>query len=74
MILAAWLAVLAKGSYRSLHATVAGLDQIALGMGSLLLGLAVSLWKLGLPQAWWDRLVAQPHVRAAPPHEIPRER
>ena len=31
---------------------MAGLDQIASGMACLLLGLMVSLWKLGIPQAW----------------------
>ena len=53
LILAAWITVLVGGGYRSLRTRVAGLDQIALGMACLLLGLTVSLWKLGLPQAWW---------------------
>jgi len=58
LILAGWLAgwIMALGgrSYRSLRTTVAGLDEIALGMTCLLLGLMVSLWKLGMPQAWWE--------------------
>lgn len=55
LILAGWITALGGRGYRSLHATVAGLDQIALGLACLLLGLMVSLWKLGVPQGWWAR-------------------
>jgi hypothetical protein len=67
LILAAWLMTLGKGGYRSLHAVVAGLDEIALGMACLLLGLMVSLWKLGQPQLWWRRLFEPPPRPVAPP-------
>ena len=53
LILAGWIMALGGRGYRSLRTTVAGLDQIALGMACLLLGLMVSLWKLGIPQSWW---------------------
>jgi hypothetical protein len=53
LILAGWIATLFGQGYRSLRTTVAGLDEIALGLACLLLGLMVSLWKLGIPQAWW---------------------
>jgi hypothetical protein len=46
--------------YRSARPTVAGLDQIAAGMACLLVGLLVSLWKLGIPQAWIDRWLKPP--------------
>jgi hypothetical protein len=68
LILAGWITTLGGRSYRSLHATVAGLDQIALGMACLLLGLLVSLWKLGVPQAWlewWLKPHAVPTARSA---------
>ena len=70
LILVGWLIALGRGSYRSLHATVAGLDEIALGLACLLLGLAVSLWKLGLPQAWWARLVKPPPAGTTTPAKI----
>ncbi len=54
LILAGWMMALGECGYRSLRTTVAGIDQIALGMACLLLGLMVSLWKIGLPQAWWE--------------------
>ncbi|MGO9111798.1 MAG: hypothetical protein ACLP9L_21435 [Thermoguttaceae bacterium] len=52
LILACWIVALSGHGYRSLRTTVAGIDQITLGMACLLLGLLVSLWKLGIPQAW----------------------
>ena len=55
LILAGWTTSLGGRGYRSLRTTFAGLDQIALGMACLLVGLTVSLWKLGIPQAWWAR-------------------
>jgi hypothetical protein len=52
-MLALWLLVLFSRGYQVLRAIVAGLDQISLGMACLLVGLLVSLWKLGIPQRWW---------------------
>ena len=53
LILAGWIMALSRCGYRTLHTSVAGIDQIAMGMACLLLGLMVSLWKIGIPQAWW---------------------
>ncbi len=53
LILAGWIMALSGRGYRTLRTTVAGIDQIALGMACLLLGLMVSLWKIGIPQSWW---------------------
>jgi hypothetical protein len=47
-----WILDLGRRGYRSLRARVPGIDQIALGLACLLLGLMVSLWKLGIPQSW----------------------
>ena len=68
LILAGWIGVRGGNGYRSLRTTVAGLDQIALGMACLLLGLMVSLWKLGIPQgwlAWWLKPLPIPVVPTA---------
>jgi hypothetical protein len=53
LILAGWIMALSGRGYRTLRTTVAGIDQIAMGMACLFLGLMVSLWKIGIPQAWW---------------------
>ena len=66
LILAGWVAVLGGRSYRSLRTVVAGIDQIALGMACLLLGLLVSLWKLGIPQSWLEWWLKPPPIPAAP--------
>jgi hypothetical protein len=63
LILAGWIMALSRCGYRTLHTSVAGIDQIAMGMACLLLGLMVSLWKIGIPQAWWAWWVK--------PHPIP---
>jgi len=55
LILAGWLAVSSGHGYQSLRTSIAGLDQIAWGLACLLMGLMVSLWKLGVPQAWFAR-------------------
>ena len=60
-MLVAWMTVLGKTGYGQLHPKVAGLDEIALGLACLAFGLAMSLWKIGLPQA----LVATVHPAAA---------
>ena len=52
LILAGWMVDLGGRGYGSLRKSVAGLDELAWGMACLLVGLLVSLWKLGLPQAW----------------------
>ncbi len=66
LILTGWITTLSGRGYRSLRTTLAGLDQIALGMACLLVGLMVSLWKLGIPQAWWARWFEPPPLPAAP--------
>jgi hypothetical protein len=66
LILAGWIVGLGGRGYETLRTTVAGLDQIAWGMGCLLLGLIVSLWKLGIPQAWWAEWI-HPHPASAVP-------
>ena len=65
LILTGWIAALGGSGYRSLRMTVAGLDQIALGMACLLLGLMVSLWKLGLPQTWLTWWLKPPPISVA---------
>jgi len=55
LILACWVGVSGGHGYQSLRTTIAGLDQIAWGMACMLIGLMVSLWKLGVPQAWLAR-------------------
>jgi len=50
--LTVWTMVTTWGTYRQLRLLIAGLDKIALGIVSLLVGLAISLIKLGLPQRW----------------------
>ena len=65
LILAGWLADLGGRGYGSLRKSVAGLDELAWGMACLLIGLLVSLWKLGLPQtwlAWFLKLHGEPLV------------
>jgi hypothetical protein len=52
-MLAVWSIAFSRRGYSTLKTTVAGLDQIALGMACLLTGLLVSLGKIGIPQAWW---------------------
>jgi hypothetical protein len=54
-MLVCWGIILAGRGYRVLRGYVAGLDQISLGMACLLVGLLVSLGKLGVPQAWMSR-------------------
>ena len=66
LILAGWIMAFGGRGYRSLRLTVAGLDQIALGLACLLMGLMVSLWKLGIPQAWWAWWL-NPHPNSAAP-------
>ena len=66
LILAGWITSLGGRGYRSLRTTFAGLDQIALGMACLLLGLMVSLWKLGIPQAWWAWWLKPPPISVSP--------
>jgi hypothetical protein len=51
--------------YRAARESVAGLDQIAAGMACLLVGFLVSLWKLGMPQAWIKRWFKPPGVALA---------
>jgi hypothetical protein len=58
-ILLVWIISL---GYRSARTSVAGLDLIAAGMACLLVGLMVSLWKLGIPQSWIDRWLKPPPV------------
>jgi hypothetical protein len=56
LVLADWIMMLGQRGHRVLRTTVAGLDEISLGLACLLVGLTVSLWKIGLPQtwlAWW---------------------
>ena len=67
LILAGWITALGGRGYRSLRTTFAGLDQIALGMACLLLGLMVSLWKLGIPQSWLAWWLKPGPIPAAPP-------
>jgi hypothetical protein len=66
LILAGWLMALSERSYRSLRTAIAGIDQIVLGLTCLVLGLAVSLWKLGMPQAWFARWLS-PHAISVEP-------
>ncbi len=65
-ILIAWMTVLCETAYGHLHPKVAGLDEIALGLACLLFGLTMSLWKIGLPQVWWQRFIRQPPVAVVP--------
>jgi hypothetical protein len=58
-ILAAWSVSLGRHGYGTFRTSVAGLDEILLGMACLLVGLAVSLWKIGIPQAWWKEELAE---------------
>ena len=74
LILAGWITVLGGRGYRSLRTTVAGLDQIALGMACLLLGLMVSLWKLGIPQAWWAWWLKPPPLPVVPAADLRNDR
>ena len=67
LILAGWITSLGGRGYRSLRTTFSGLDQIAWGMACLLLALMVSLWKLGVPQAWWERWLKPPPISVVPP-------
>jgi hypothetical protein len=66
LILAGWIVALGGRGYRSLRGAVAGIDQIALGLACLLLGLMVSLWKLGMPQAWLEWYHKPPPMPVAP--------
>ncbi len=67
VILLGWTATLGGRGYRSMRTTVAGLDQIALGLVCLLVGLLVSLWKLGVPQRWLYWLFSAKPLPIVPP-------
>jgi hypothetical protein len=58
VMLIAWVATVAADGYGGLRKSVAGLDELAGGLACLAAGLIVSLWKLGVPQAWWKGLLA----------------
>ncbi len=70
LVLLGWTAVLGSRGYRSARTSIAGLDQIATGMACLLVGLFVSLWKLGVPQGWIDRWLKPPPVPVATAGDI----
>jgi hypothetical protein len=58
LITLGWIAALSGRGYRSARTSIAGLDQIALGLACLCVGLLVSLWKLGVPQGWIARYIS----------------
>ena len=68
-----WIMALGGRGYRSLQTTVAGLDEIALGMTCLLMGLMVSLWKIGVLQAWWARWIKPHPIPVAPTADLRNE-
>jgi hypothetical protein len=70
LILASWSVALGGRGYGALRTAVAGLDEIALGMACLLVGLMVSLWKLGVPQSWWAWWIRPHPVPIAPTAEM----
>jgi len=70
LILLGWVAAFGGRGYRSMRTTVGGLDQIALGLASLLAGLLVSLWKLGVPQRWLYWLFKPEPMPIVPPGDV----
>jgi hypothetical protein len=70
LILLGWTAALGSRGYRSARTSIAGLDLIAAGMACMLVGLLVSLWKLGIPQLWIDRWLKPPPVPVAQVSDI----
>jgi hypothetical protein len=58
--LVGWAADLSGRGYRELRTSVAGLDEIALGLACLLVGFLLSLWKLGMPQTWINFWLKRP--------------
>jgi hypothetical protein len=72
VILLGWVAAFGGHGYRSMRTKVAGLDQIALGLACLFIGLLVSLWKIGVPQIWLQRWLKPPWAPAVPIKDVPK--